>query len=76
MSSAFHFALAGLVGVTLLAACGDDDAATSTEPTSAAGQSPATDAPSTDPQSTDAPTTDAQSTDAPSTGDDDDDPIR
>lgn len=56
--------LAGLVGVTLLAACGDDDAATSTEPTSAAGQSPATDAPSTDPQSTDAPTTDASSTGA------------
>nr|MBA3982124.1 hypothetical protein [Acidimicrobiia bacterium] len=47
-----------------LAACGDDDAATSTEPTSAAGQSPATDAPSTDPQSTDAPTTDASSTGA------------
>lgn len=64
MSTAWRFALGGLVGVTLLAACGDDDAATSTEPTSAAGQSPATDAPSTDPQSTD----------APSTGDDDDDP--
>lgn len=64
MSSAFRFALAGLVGVTLLAACGDDDAASSTELTSAAGESPATDAPSTD----------APSTDAPSTGDDDDDP--
>ncbi|MBA2388171.1 MAG: hypothetical protein H0V69_13920 [Acidimicrobiia bacterium] len=62
MSSAFRFALAGLVGVTLLAACGDDDAASSTELTSAAGESPATDAPSTD----------APSTDAPSTGADDD----
>jgi len=52
MSSAFRFALAGLVGVTLLAACGDDDAASSTELTSAAGESPATDAPSTDAPST------------------------
>ena len=47
MSTAWRFALGGLVGVTLLAACGDDDAATSSEPTSAAGESPATDAPST-----------------------------
>lgn len=52
MSTAWRFALGGLVGVTLLAACGDDDAASSTELTSAAGESPATDAPTTDASST------------------------
>lgn len=62
MSIAWRFAIGGLAGVTLLAACGDDESSDPSGATPAAAESPSTDAPSTD----------APSADAPSTGGDDD----
>lgn len=53
MSLAWRFAVGGLVGMTLLASCGDDDEADPAEPTSAAAESPSTESADTAAPSTD-----------------------